>query len=247
MSVSYNPNISIDCVVFGFDYKELKVLLVERDASPKIKKKIMHTLLKIPGSLIRKREELDHAAYRVLKELTGLDNVYLKQFSVFSNPKRIHNKADIEWLHERTGIKVEHIISVGYYSLVKLDEANPYESRLDSKAYWVNVDQIPKMLFDHNEIFSKALATLRDELRTKPIGFELLPKKFTIRQLQNLYEIIFGIQLDNRNFRKKILKQKFIISLNVKESHVNHKPAKYYKFDREIYEKINEGNKVFTI
>jgi len=247
MSISYNPHISIDCVVFGFDYKELKVLLVEREVWDKKKNKLIKKDLKLPGSLIRKREELDHAASRVLQEFTGLKNIYLKQFDVFSNPKRIHNAADIQWLHEHTGIEIEHIISVAYYSLVKLDEASPYENSLKTKAHWVNINNIPKMIFDHNEILDKALVALRNELRTKPVGFELLPKKFTIRQLQNLYEVILGINLDNRNFRKKLLKQKYIIPLEEKEQLVNHKPATLYYYDQKLYNKINEGNQFFSI
>jgi hypothetical protein len=192
--------------------------------------------MKLPGSLIDENEDLDESAYRVLKELTGLDKIYLKEFSVFGNPTRLNVPNDLIWLKTTSGILVDRVVTVAYYSLVKIDESDP-QAHINSNAFWLPVKNLPHLIFDHNQIIADALETLRKELRTEPIGFELLPKKFTLRQLQNLYEVILGVPLDNRNFRKKIGKLEYLISLDEKEVGVNHKPAQFYRFDKKIYKK----------
>ena len=237
--IKLNPHISVDCVVFGFDYKYLKVLLVERSITNG-KKKTTKTDLKLPGALISETEELDDAANRVLYELTGLKDIYLKRFDVFGNRNRMENPEDVKWLHDFTGLKIDRVVTIGYYSLVKLSDANP-NFNISNIAHWVDINEIPKLAFDHNQILSGALNTLRKELRTEPIGFELLPEMFSIRQVQNLYEVILGNQLDNRNFRKRFLKLSYIKPQNIKEENVNHKPALLYRFDRALYEqKLNK-------
>jgi 8-oxo-dGTP diphosphatase len=229
-----NPHISVDCVIFGFDGPHLKVLLVEREKMPEEDSSIPSGLLKLPGSLISDAEDLDHSASRVLKELTSLDHIYLKHFSVFGNPDRLSNLNDLAWLRSTSGLPIERVVTIAYYSLVKISESNPNES-LPDKTCWISVNEIPQLIFDHNIIVEKALDALRKELRTEPIGFELLPKKFSLRQLQNLYEVILGNKLDNRNFRKKVSKLEYLIVQTEKEKGVNHKPALLYRFDKKIF------------
>ncbi len=234
-----NPHISVDCVIFGFDGANLKVLLIEREKLPEENPDIPSDILKLPGNLISDTEDLDESAYRVLCELTGLDKIFLKQFSVFGNPKRLDNPNDLEWLRVTSELPIERVVTIAYYSLVKINESNPNESLL-SRTKWIEANEIPKLIFDHNQIIDKALEALRKELRTEPIGFELLPKKFTLRQLQNLYEVILGNKLDNRNFRKKVGKLDYLVALPEKENGVNHKPAQLYKFDKKTFYKTRK-------
>jgi 8-oxo-dGTP diphosphatase len=229
-----NPHISVDCVIFGFDARQLKVLLIEREQLKEEDTKLPSGLLKLPGNLISDTEDLDHSAYRVLRELTGLDNIFLKQFAVFGNPDRLQNLNDLAWLRRTSGLPIERVLTVAYYSLVKINESNPTKSLL-SKTRWFPVKELPRLSFDHNLIIDTALEALRKELRTEPIGVELLPKKFTLRQIQSLYEVILGNTLDNRNFRKKIVKLKYFIPLPEKEKKVNHKPARLYRFDKKVF------------
>jgi 8-oxo-dGTP diphosphatase len=232
--IRLNPHISVDCVIFGFDGKYLKVLLIERDKLQEESPAIPSGLLKLPGSLISDTEDLDHSASRVLKELTGLDHIFLKQFAVFGSPDRLSNSNDLLWLRTTSELVIDRVVTVAYYSLVKINDSNPTES-LPEKTSWLKVSELPQLSFDHNLIINSALDALRKELRTEPIGFELLPKKFSLRQLQNLYEVILGNRLDNRNFRKKIGKLEYLIPQSEKEIGVNHKPAQLYKFDKKLF------------
>lgn len=234
-----NPHISVDCVIFGFDSHQLKVLLIERekiegkDIDPEMGK------MKLPGSLIDDTEDLDSSAYRVLQELTGLSKIYLHQFSVFGNPDRLNKTSDLAWLQATSGLPVERVVTIAYYSLVKINESNPQES-LSDITRWIPVSELPQLIFDHNNIVQKALEALRKELRTEPIGFELLPKKFTLRQLQALYEEILGNELDSRNFRKKLGKLDYLVALPEKEENVSHKPAQLFKFDKKMFAKVRK-------
>ena len=225
-----NPHVSVDCVIFGFNDQKLKVLLIEREKVPK--SKLRGHKLKLPGNLISQIEDLDISAARTLKELTGLNNIFLKQFGVFSSPDRLAPVQDLAWLRKTSGLKVDRVVTVAYYSLIKISESN-----ITEKTIWQPVYEVPDLIFDHNRIVRIALEALRKEIRTEPVCFELLPKKFTIRQMQNLYEAILGEKLDNRNFRKKIKPLEFLVQLEEKEKEVNHKPARLYKFDKRLYEK----------
>ena len=147
-------------------------------------------------------EDVDTAAVRVLKELTGLENIFLQQFHVFGSPDRLKNKADLRWLQSTTKMKVNRVVTIAYYSLIKLYKSLPCEG----KVIWKDVMFLPVLAFDHKEIIQQGIEELRRELYNEPIAFELLPKKFTIRQLQILYEIILDKNLDSRNFRKSINK-----------------------------------------
>jgi len=233
MSLKLNPHISVDCVIFGYDNLSLKVLLIDRNKTNALNP----SSLKLPGSMVYDDEELDNAANRVLFELTGFNNIYLQQFQVFGSPELLNNKSDLEWLQTDTGMKINRVVTIAYYSLIKLHNTK----NTDNQLIWLDVNKLPKLTFDHAEIIQRGLFVLRRELHNEPIAFELLPKRFTIRQLFVLYEIILGKNLDNRNFRKSIAKWKYIVPANEKETNVAHKPAQYYKFDRRLYNKIKNG------
>lgn len=225
-----NPHVSVDCVIFGFHEGKLKVLLIEREKVPQ--SHLKGHKLKLPGNLISETEDLDISAIRTLKELTGLDSIFLKQFGVFGSPERLSSPEDLSWLRKTSGLMVDRVVTIAYYSLIKIAESN-----ITEKTLWHPVSELPELIFDHNNIVLKALEALRREIRTEPLCFELLPKKFTIRQMQDLYEAILGETLDNRNFRKKIRPLEFLMPLSEKEKGVNHKPAQLFRFDRKLYEK----------
>jgi 8-oxo-dGTP diphosphatase len=239
-----NPHISVDVVVFGFDAKNLKVLLVERTFLDPISRKSIRDL-KLPGSLVYENETLDHAAYRILKQLTGLDQIYLDQLAVFDSPERTKRKIDRAWLQSITGIEIGRILTVAYYSLIRFDIANGNLAHLKHKAHWTEISDIRQLPFDHNNIIDNGLEHLREKVRSEPIALELLPKKFTMRQLQDLYEVLLNSDLDNRNFRKKIHRLGYFIPLNEMEISVNHKTARLYKFDQAKYRKIRKESVSF--
>lgn len=228
--INLNPHVSVDCVIFGFHAGKLKVLLIEREKVPK--SHLKGHKLKLPGSLISETEDLDISASRTLKELTGLDNIFLRQFGVFGSPGRLSLPEDLAWLRKTSGLMVDRVVTIAYFSLIKI-----FESNVTEKTIWHPVAEIPELIFDHNRIISRALDALRKEIRTEPLCFEMLPKKFTIRQMQDLYEAILGERMDSRNFRKKIRPMEFLIPLPEKEREVNHKPAQLYRFDKKLYEK----------
>jgi len=223
-----NPHISIDCVIFGFDGKNLKILFIKRELDD------FPSDLKLPGDFITDEEDLDSAACRILKELTGLENIYLRQLSVFGAPERISRKRDIEWLRKTTGLPIQRVVTIAYYSLIRIKESKQRKVK-ENMAVWKDISEVQELAFDHMQILDKGLSTLRNKLQFKPVGMELLPKKFTIRQLQNLYEMIMSRSLDNRNFRKKVLKANYLIPLDEKEKNVAHKPARLYSFNKKIY------------
>jgi 8-oxo-dGTP diphosphatase len=227
--MNLNPHISVDCVIFGFDDGNLKVLLIERE---KVSNGNGGHKLKLPGSLISENEDLDTSAIRTLKELTGLDKIFLKQYAVFGDPNRLAPQEDLEWLRKTSGLRVDRVVTIAYYSLIKISD-----STITEKTIWNPINNLPDLIFDHNQIIHGALENLQNEIRSKPLCFELLPKKFTLRQMQNIYESILNLDLDNRNFRKKIQLLDFLIPLNEKEKNVNHKPAQLYRFDKHLYEK----------
>lgn len=164
--------------------------------------------LKLPGAMILDNETLPQAAYRVLEEATGLRDVYLKQMDIFSDPNRVSGE-ELEWINRYHGIRTERVVTVGYYALVKLDTRTVAYTTAKG-AQWVDVDSIQRLAMDHKQILSAALAVLCREMLQSPVAFELLPRKFTIRALQNLYSAVLGIEIDNRNFRKKILASGFL-------------------------------------
>lgn len=230
MNIDTNSGISVDCTVFGFDGQSLKVLLIRRNY---FAAEGHENDLKLPGAMILENETLPDAAARVLKESTGLTDIYLKQTYIYSNPKRVSDE-ELDWICKFHNIKTDRVVTVGYYALVKLTHGiASYTSR--KGAQWIEVDKVRHLIMDHMEILGDALAILQKEFTHTPIAFELLPKKFTIRQMQNLFEAVFGIAIDNRNFRKKILTSGLLTSTGEIEKNVSHKPALYYTFNKTAY------------
>ncbi|MCB0755118.1 MAG: NUDIX hydrolase [Flavobacteriales bacterium] len=230
-NLGLNPNVSVDCVVFGFDKAGLKVLLIERDNPDNTEGKNYQ----LPGDLIRNDEDLDEAANRVLKELTNIDNLFLQQFAAFGNPLRVKRENDLEWLRSIRKDPDARVVTIGYYALIKPEDFAPSASSFARKAEWVRYEDVPELAFDHNLILESGLASLKQKMRSEPVGFELLPAKFTLRQLQNLYETVMGVEIDKRNFRRKVQGMKFLVALDEKQKGVAHKPAQLYRFSNNNY------------
>ncbi len=221
-----STTVSVDCVVFGYDGYGLKVLIMDC-TMPHFKG--YDSLI---GELVLKSETLDEAAKRILQYWTGLDNLYLEQVKAFSDPGR----------HP-----LGRVISVAYYSLVQIDNYK-IDPQLKDRLRWADVNELGQMAFDHYDILHSCLSTLQKKIREKPLGFSLLPKKFTLIQLQNLYESILSIELDKRNFRRKLTNLGLLIDLDELQQSVNHRPAKLYSFDFEKYrKKKSKGNLQFEI
>lgn len=218
--------VSVDCVIFGFDENELKVLLIRCDMDPYFGQ------WSLVGELVEMDETLDEAANRILYKQTGLSNVFLEQVKTFGNPDR----------HP-----FGRVVSVAYYSLLKTEDYKLNALSKDNEAHWHDITEIEDLAFDHNLILSTCLKELRRQVREEPVGFELLPEKFTLSQLQNLYERILGTELDKRNFRKKILKMKLIVDLDETQINVAHRPAKLFSFDRERYEQLTKSGLIFDL
>jgi len=228
----YNPHVSVDCVVFGFDGEKLKVLLIERSINEQNE---FYNDKKLPGSIILNDEDLDEAASRVLNELTGLKNIYLSQFKSFGNPNRSNSPRDILWLEKTTHLEIGRIVTVAYVALIKIDRKILFNSE-DSSANWFDVNEIAgiQMAFDHNQIIEEGLKHIRHQLDLEPhLLFELLPRKFTISQLRTLYDVVHQTASDVRNFQKKVEQMKFLVKLDEVEEGVPHRAARLYKFDKK--------------
>ncbi len=241
------PYLSVDCVVFGFnsDTQQLNVLVYEREI---FDGKAGNVNLKFPGSIVPMEDDLDDSAQKVLYELTGLKNVCLKQFHAFGNPDRIKFDEEKKWAERHYDVKIERVVTIAYYALIRIDKQNPEQSRIRDKLKWITPDRAENMAFDHSLILKYALAALRKDVLLKDVnGLELLPPKFTLAQLQSLYEAVMGRKLDKRNFRKKISKASYIKPLNEKQQGVAHKPALLFCFDRDEFEKSKEDINTFFI
>ena len=214
------PGLTVDCVIFGLDLEEgsLKVVLIERDLEP------FAGMWAIPGGFVHHGETLEAAAARELREETGITDVFLEQLYTFGDPGRDPRG----W-----------VVSVAYYALVSPDK-HAIQAATDARqARWFPVDDaLPRLAFDHAAILRTALARIRGKLTYAPIGFELLPQKFTIKQLQKLYEIVLGTSLDNRNFRKKIFGMDVLRELDEMQQGVPHRAARLYQFDERKYGRL---------
>jgi 8-oxo-dGTP diphosphatase len=212
--------VAVDSVIFGFDREGLKILLIKRDFEPQ---KGAWSLM---GGFLKKNETLDQAANRVLHELTGLDNIYMEQVSSYSALGRD---------------PVERTISVAFFALINIVQ-HDFKLNKAHHAQWFLLPQAPTPIFDHQQMIAEALERLKRKALTNPIGFELLPEKFTMRQLQDLYESILNEKLDKRNFINKINALEILIRLEEKDKTTSKKGAFLYKFDEEKYnQKIDEG------
>src|SRR5512133_2890385 len=241
------PNLSVDCVVFGFDFEKLNVLLVERELRDEKTGKILirdHTLT---GYHIYDDEELDKAAYNILRNLTGLENIFLEQFATFGELDRVAGEKERLWFRHINKGFADRIVTVGYLALI--DNTKVTLHLKDKNVQWFPVNQIKRMelAFDHKNIFYKALEALQKKVKVEPIAFELLPDYFTLSQLQKLYEALLGTSFDKRNFRKKLAQVHYVIPLKKKQKGVAHKPAQYWLFSREVYEKTRKGRISFIV
>jgi len=229
MSVTYRyprPALAVDCVVFALDEEDLKVLLIRRGIDP------FAGRWALPGGFVHLDETLDEAARRELREEAGIEKVYLEQLYTFGALDRDPR---------------ERVVSVAYYALVKLSEHLVRAATDAREAAWFAIDDLPRLAFDHEAVLDKAITRLRGKVRYAPIGFELLPKKFTLTQLQRVYEKVLDQELDKRNFRKKVLATGLLIELDEVEQDVAHRAARLYTFDERTYRKLEKEGFLFEI
>jgi 8-oxo-dGTP diphosphatase len=231
MSFTYKyprPALTVDCVIFGFDaaQKELRVLLIQRGLEP------FRGKWALPGGFVKVGEDTETAARRELEEEAGLKQLFMEQFHTFSDPKRDPR---------------EHVVSVAYFALVPFLSHPPKADTDASDAAWFAVDEVPSLAFDHKLILDTALQRLRQKIQREPAGFELLPRQFTLTQLQQVYEAVLGMTLDKRNFRKKILGMGLLVDTGEVEQDVAHRAAALWRFDTRRYEKLRKSGFHFAI
>jgi ADP-ribose pyrophosphatase YjhB (NUDIX family) len=217
-NISNKILVAVDCIIFGFDGKEIQALLIKRDFEPEKGK------WSLMGGFVTQNESTDEAAIRILHQLTGLHNIYMEQLYCFSDVKR-----------DSAG----RVISIAYFALINIQS---YLGQLEPEheAQWFPLNRMPQLIFDHQDMVAKAQQRLQEKVSNHPIGFELLPGKFTLPQLQNLYEAIYESTLDKRNFKRKILSLGILNKLEEKEKESSRKGAFYYTFDKVKYSKLAE-------
>jgi ADP-ribose pyrophosphatase YjhB (NUDIX family) len=215
--------VAVDCIIFGFDGKQLKALLIKRGFEPEKGK------WSLMGGFIGKKENAEEAATRILYQLTGMNNIYMEQLSAFTDVKR-----------DSAG----RVISIAYFALINIADYSE-QLQLEHEAKWFLLHRIPPLIFDHRKMVMKARERLQEKVVAHPVGFELLPTKFTLPQLQNLYEAIYEMPLDKRNFTKKMLSLGVLNKLNEKEKKSSRKGAFYYVFDSKKYRRLQSSGLKF--
>ncbi len=218
--------LAVDCVVFGLDETDLKVLLIQRKLAP-----FQHAWA-LPGGFVRLDEELDVAARRELQEEAGVSDVYLEQLYTVGTLGRDPR---------------ERVVTVAYYALAKLSDHRIRAATDAMGVGWFSLDDLPKLAFDHQEIVEHAVLRLRGKVRYAPIGFELLPPRFSLTQLQKLYEKVLGTGLDKRNFRKKMVAMDLLVETDEVEQGVRHRAARLYRFDRRKYDRLTKQGFEFAM
>ena len=208
-----HPAVTTDCVIFGFDGNGLQVLLIERGIEP------FKGKWAFPGGFLNMTETAKEGALRELKEETGLENAYIEQFNTYSDPDRDPR---------------ERVITIAHYALVRIQEVKGGDDA--AKAQWFPIDEVPQLAFDHDRILRDAMKKLRERIHFEPIGFELLPEKFTMRDLQELYESILAVKFDRRNFAKKMLHYELLNQLDETVRPTAKRDALLYSFNKENYE-----------
>ena len=208
-----HPAVTTDCVIFGFDGSELQVLLIERGIEP------FKGKWAFPGGFLNMDETAGEGAMRELKEETGLENAYIEQFNTYSEPGRDPR---------------ERVITIAHYALVRIQEVKGGDDA--AKAQWFPIDEVPQLAFDHDKILRDAMRKLRERIHFEPIGFELLPEKFTMRELQILYESILGVKFDRRNFAKKMMHYELLNQLDETVRPTANRDALLYSFNKDNYE-----------
>lgn len=238
MSRKWVSNVSVDCVIFGFDQDQLKVLMVERTLRKPESEEVIFSDLTLTGYHIYEDENLDDAAARIVKDLTGLDNIRLEQFYTFGSLDRLEHPNDQLWLEQFGEVFSKRVITVGYFSL--LPSTNIEIVQKGRIVRWYPVNDVHNLAYDHQQILERALLHLRYKLQQEAIGFELLPDKFSLTDMQKLYEAVLGTCFDKRNFRKKVSQMNYVIPLKEKQKGVAHKPARLYMFSREVFKKTRK-------
>lgn len=220
-------SVSIDCVVFGLsDDNKLKILLIRHGEG------VSQGKWGLPGGWIYRDEDLRDAANRLLKGLTGLGDVYLEQLRAFGKTNRFQ--------HGR-------VVTVAYYALIRQDHFEVVPGFTASEVIWRDADNAPKLIYDHNEILDFGLKFLQHKVRHEPIGFNLLPEKFTLLQLQQLYESVLSVKLDKPNFRRKMMKMGLLVACNEKQKQRAHRAAELYRFDPDVYKKLTQQGFTFEV
>ncbi|WP_343305601.1 NUDIX domain-containing protein [Chitinophaga niabensis] len=217
--------VAVDCIIFGFEDGKLKLLIIKRKVAP------MEGAWSMVGGFVQEGESTNDAATRVLQQTTGIQDIYMDQLMCYGDVER------------DSGARV---ISVAYYALIRISEHDRILANQHG-AHWLSLHQIPELIFDHTQMLNDALARLRDKAHFHPIGFELLPEKFSLPQLRNLYEEIYQRPLDKRNFRKKILAMDILEKLDEKDKSTSKKGAHLYRFDKKKYNALTEHGLVFEI
>ena len=219
--------VAVDCIIFGYDIveKELKLLLFKRMFEP------AKGRWSLAGGFVEPHESLDNSAYRILRNLTGLESVYMKQSFAYGEIERDPG---------------DRVISVAYFALITIRDINQEYAEKNGVS-WHSLSHLPELIFDHSQMVKQALIDLQNQVRIKPVGFELLPEKFTLVQLQDLYEAILRKNIDKRNFRKKIMSMGILEKLNEKEKETSKKGAFYYKFNEDNYKRLKQNGSYFSL
>jgi ADP-ribose pyrophosphatase YjhB (NUDIX family) len=209
--------LSIDCVIFGFKDAQLYILLVKHGIGPTLGQ------WALPGSWIKYNESIDTAAGRILSSQTSVENIYLEQFKTFGDLERFPDR---------------RVITIAYYALVNIEQFELHPGPTEADVNWFTIQDVPTMAFDHDVIFKSCFDFLKHKIQHEPIGFNLLPSKFTLLQLLELYEAILGQKLDKSNFRKKFLKMNLLVDTKERQQDVSHRAATLYCFDENVYNKL---------
>ena len=217
---------SVDCVIFGFQESDLKVLLITRKETPD------QGMMALPGDFLAPDTDIDQSANNTLEAITGLTDIYLEQIGAFGAVDRY---------------PLRRVITIGYYALINTEHYKPKAGYTAESLDWVSIDDLPNLAFDHKTIIKAGYEILKRKIRYEPIGFNLLPEKFSLTELQQLYEAILGHSLNKRNFRTKLNQMKLLVDTGEKQIGVAHKPAKLYKFDSTVYEKLSQEGFFFKL
>ncbi|WP_236676192.1 NUDIX hydrolase [Chryseolinea lacunae] len=218
--------LSIDCLIFGFKKSELDILLVQHGEG------ISKGKWALPGGWIKYNESTDDSATRILNDLTGVSNIYLEQLKAFGNANRYPTK---------------RVITIAYYALVKPENYTLHPGFTAADARWFKISEVPELPYDHAQILNEGLQYLKHKVRHEPIGFNLLPKKFTLLQLQELYEAILDKKLDKPNFRRKLMRMNLLEPCKEKQTDVSHRAASLYRFDKKTYNNLKENGFMFEL
>lgn len=218
--------ISVDCVIFGVDEGQLKVLLIKRKKEPQ------KGMMALPGDFLNTNESLIKCAEKTLKLITSLENIFLEQIRAFGEVERY---------------PTERVITIGYYALINIEHYQPQAGYTAEKLEWCPINELPTLAFDHQEIIDASYAILQKKIRLEPIGFNLLPKKFSLTELQHVYEAVLNSKLNKRNFRTKLNQMKLLINTGEKQTNVAHKPAVLYSFDLGVYKKLKSEGFYFNL